>query len=110
LQLARARPALVICNLLAKLPVVLGYVLIFGNIGWLAFLRRPVVWAVDLALFAVIAFNSMFGLLVVPRLGYLFGMIASAALFGAISFMLAAEMVGSGQVGIFRPRLRTPEG
>jgi len=91
LQLVQARPALVISNLLAKLPLVLAYILIFGSIGWLALFRRPLVAAIDLTFFAAIAFNSMFGLLVIPVLGYLFGMVAYAALFGAISFMLAFE-------------------
>lgn len=102
LQLVRARPGLVVRNLLAKLLVVLAYLLVFGNIGWLALFRRPLILAIDLAFFAAMAFNSLFGLLVVPRAGYLLGMIAYAALFGAISFMLAADSGGFRNLGLAR--------
>ncbi|MGO9275609.1 MAG: hypothetical protein ACLQOO_36125 [Terriglobia bacterium] len=102
LQLVRARPGLVVYSLLAKLGVVLAYLLLFGNIGWLALFRRPVILAIDLAFFAAMAFNSLFGLLVVPFAGYLLGMIAYAAVFGAISFMLAAESGGFRNLGLAR--------
>ena len=71
--------------------VVLGHALLFGNIGWLIFLHRRPVWAIDLAFLAAIAVNSLFGILVVPVRPYLLGLIAYSALFGAISFVLAFE-------------------
>jgi hypothetical protein len=97
-QLARARPTLVIHNLLAKAAVILFYVLVFGNIGWIALFRRPLALEVDLAFLVAMAFDSLFGLLVAPYLGYLFGMISYAALFGAVSFMLAAESGGRASI------------
>jgi len=107
LQLVRARPGLVLHNLLAKLLVVLVYLLAFGNIGWLVLFRRPMVLAIDLAFFAAMAFDSLFGLLVIPRAAYLFGMLTYAALFGAISFMLAAA---SGGFRNLWPASRPPHG
>ncbi len=84
-----ARPALVVRNLFWKAAVLLGYLLIFGNIGWLALLRRSMVWPIDPAFFVAIGFNSLFGLLVAPVRPYLLGLIAYAALYGVTSSMLA---------------------
>jgi hypothetical protein len=90
-QLVRQHPGIVVRNLVKKTFIVALLVLVCGNIGWIAFLRRPVVWSIDLAFFAAMALNSLYGILVVPYATYLFGLISYSALFGATSFMLAAE-------------------
>jgi hypothetical protein len=90
-QLVRQHPGIIVRNL-AKKALVLGlFVLVCGNIGWLAFLRRPTVWSIDLAFFAAMAANSLYGILVIPYATYLFGLISYSALFGATSVMLQSE-------------------
>jgi MFS family permease len=90
-QLMWDHPVIIVRNLAKKTLVVALIVLLCGNIGWFAFLRRPIVWSIDLAFFAAMAVNSLYGLLVVPYATYLFGLISYSALFGATSVMLAAE-------------------
>jgi len=90
-QLVRQHPAIVVRNLVKKTLVVALLVLVCGNIGWIAFLRRPIVWPIDLAFCAAIALNSLYGILVVPYASYLFGLISYSALFGATSVMLRSK-------------------
>jgi hypothetical protein len=90
-QLVREHPGIVVRNLVKKTLMVALLVLVCGNIGWIAFLRRPIVWSADLAFWAAMALNSLYGILVVPYASYLFGLISYSALFGATSVMLAAE-------------------
>ena len=90
-QLVWHHPEIIVRNLAKKTLVVALIVLLCGNIGWLAFLRRPIVWPIDLAFFAAMAANSLYGLLVVPYVTYLFGLISYSALFGATSVMLQSE-------------------
>lgn len=89
LQIARGHPGLIIREVATKALVELAYVLIFVNIGWIAFFRRPVCWSIDFAFFTAIAMNALFGILIIPLKTYLFGMIAYSALFGATSVILA---------------------
>ena len=90
-QLVRQHPAIVVRNLVKKTLVVALLVLVCGNIGWIAFLRRAIVWPIDLAFCAAIALNSLYGILVVPYASYLFGLISYSALFGATSVMLRSK-------------------
>jgi len=90
-QLVRQHPVIVVRNLVKKTLVVALLILVCGNVGWLAFLRRPIVWSIDLAFCAALAVNSLYGILVVPYASYLFGVISYSALFGATSVMLRSE-------------------
>ncbi len=90
-QLVWHHPEIIVRNLAKKTLIVALLVLVCGNIGWLAFLRRPTVWPIDLAFFAAMAVNSLYGILVVPYATYLFGLISYSALFGATSVMLRSE-------------------
>lgn len=90
-QVVRDHPGIVVRNLVKKALVVALLVLVCGNIGWIAFFRRPIVWPIDLAFCAAMVANSLYGILVVPYASYLFGLISYSALFGATSVMLAAE-------------------
>jgi hypothetical protein len=91
--LVRDHPGIVVRNLVKKTLVVALFVLVCGNIGWIAFLRRPIIWSIDLAFYAAMAVNSLYGILVVPYASYLFGLISYSALFGATSVMLRSENV-----------------
>jgi hypothetical protein len=90
-QIARNRPGLIIRELAHKALVEFTYILLFANIGWIAFFTRRIVWPIDLAFLAAIAINALYGLLTVPLRTYLFGMIAYSALFGATSVILAVN-------------------
>ena len=95
-QLVRHHPGIVVRNLVKKTLVVALLVLVCGNIGWIAFLRRPIVWSIDLAFYAAMAVNSLYGILVAPYASYLFGLISYSALFGATSVMLQSENADTG--------------
>ena len=97
LELAKRRPALILENVLVKLAVILGFCICAANVGlYAARLARKPVW-LELAFWAAMAFNSLFGILVVPSAKYLLGLIAFAALYGAYSIEYASE----------QPQLRT---
>jgi len=78
-------------TLFAKLGVIFYYLLIFANIGLLLsfFYKKP--WILEFMFWSAIAFNSLFGLLVMPFKGYLLGMIAFATVYGLVSIWYALE-------------------
>jgi hypothetical protein len=90
-QLVWHHPGIIVRNLAKKTLVVALLVLVCGNIGWLAFLGRPIFWSIDPAFFLAMALNSLYGILVVPYASYLLGLISYSALFGATSVMLLSE-------------------
>jgi hypothetical protein len=91
LDLARRRPWLILENVFVKLVVVLGFCIAAANVGlYAAGIARKPFW-LELAFLVAIAFNSLFGILVVPSPKYLLGMIAFAVLYGAYSIGYASE-------------------
>jgi hypothetical protein len=84
-------PFLFAINLLAKLGIILIYILVFANIGLIAayFYRNP--WPLDLAFLGATGFNMLFGILVVPRLNYLLGLVAFAVLYAVFSINKVLE-------------------
>jgi len=90
-QLVWHHPGIVVRNLIKKTLIVVLLVFVCGNVGWIAFLRRPIVWSIDLAFYAAMTVNSLYGILVIPYASYLFGLISYSALFGATSVMLWSE-------------------
>ncbi len=101
--LAREHPMLVLDTLFAKLGVIAAMILAYANFGLWAAWRRPKYFVVEVAFWAAIAFDSLFGLLVMPRASYLLGMIAFAALYGMASIHHA--LCGS----MWAPAERRPE-
>jgi hypothetical protein len=90
-KLAKRRPFLILANLFAKLVVVSLFCICAANVGlYAAKLARKPAW-LDLAFWLAIAFNGLFGILVVPHPNYLVGLIAFAALYGVYSIEYAAE-------------------
>jgi hypothetical protein len=91
LALVKRRPFLILENVVAKLAVVFFFCVCAANVGlYAAKLARKPIWF-ELAFWGAIAFNSMFGILVVPNPKYLLGAIAFAAQYGAYSIAYAAE-------------------
>ncbi len=78
-------------TLIAKFGVVLIYFLLAANFGLLAAIRYLKPWAVEVAFVAGLAFNALFGLLAIPRLSYLEGLIAFAMLYGVMSLDVALQ-------------------
>ena len=81
-RIAVAHPSFLAQNLSAKVGVVLFYFVIFANIGIVAAVRAPLPPRLAAALLAGAAFNTLFGILVVPILPYLSGLAAFAVLIG----------------------------
>lgn len=85
LHILRTDFSFVLRTVLAKCWAVLLLVVKFANVGLLAALcwRKP--RAMDVAFIVAILFNSLFGIVVMPRQEYLMGLIAFSALFGIVS-------------------------
>jgi hypothetical protein len=90
-RLAEHRPLLILANLFTKLLVVLLLIIASTNVGLYAakLARQPA--CLNLAFWSAIAFNGLFGILVIPNWHYLVGLIAFAALYGVYSIEYAAE-------------------
>jgi hypothetical protein len=98
--LAKRRPFLILANLFVKLVVVSLYCLLAANVGlYAATLAPKPVW-VELGFWLAIAFNGLYGILVLPNPKYLVGLIAFAVLYGVYSMDYA---VGQSKV---KTRLR----
>lgn len=83
-RIARQEPGFVIRQVLAKIPPTVKWPLIFGNIGLLLFFwsRPPVrLWA---GFTAGLAFESLFGVLVIPSAAYLVGLASFSAVVAII--------------------------
>jgi hypothetical protein len=90
-KLAKRRPFLILANLFVKLVVVSLFCICAANLGlYAAKLAPKPVWS-ELAFWLAIAFNGMYGILVLPNPKYLVGLIAFAALYGVYSIEYAAE-------------------
>ncbi len=91
LELAKRRPTLILENVMVKLAVVLGFCIGAANVGlYAAIVARKPFW-LETAFWVSMAFNSLFGILVVPSPRYLLGLIAFATLYGVYSLEYAAQ-------------------
>lgn len=97
-RLVRDHPLFVARTIAAKIWALGRYVLIFANVGLLAAVvyRKP--WHIDLAFFAALAFSALFGILVIPALPYVLGLVAFSTLYGIVSIGEAAERNAWGRV------------
>jgi hypothetical protein len=90
-KLSKRRPFLILANLIVKLVVVLLFCVLAANVGlYGAKLARKPVW-LELAFWLAIAFNGLYGIVVLPNPKYLVGLIVFAALYGVFSIEQAAE-------------------
>lgn len=90
-ELAKRRPFFILENVAVKLAVVLLFCVCGANVGlYAAKLARKPIWF-ELAFWGAIAFNALFGILVVPNPRYLLGLIAFAVLYGVYSIEYASE-------------------
>ncbi len=89
-KLAKRRPFLILANLLVKLVVVSLFCVFAANVGLYGakLARKPI--CLELAFWLAIAFNGLYGILVLPNPKYLVGLIAFAALYGVYSIEYAA--------------------
>jgi hypothetical protein len=81
-NLAKRRPFLILANLFVKLVVVSFFCICAANVGLYA------------AFWLAIAFNGLYGILVLPNPKYLVGLIAFAALYGVYSIEYVAGRSG----------------
>jgi hypothetical protein len=90
-NLARRRPLLIVANGVVKLAVLSLFCICAINVGLygVKLARKPA--CLELAFWLAIAFNGLYGLLVVPNPKYLVGLISFAALYGIYSIDYAAR-------------------
>ena len=84
-------PYFFLTTVAAKAGVLLMFLCVYGNLGWIAasLYRKPAV--IDVAFGIGAAFNATFGLLVIPRSTYCAGLVTFAALFGIVSIGFALD-------------------
>ena len=91
IDLAKRRPFLIVENVVVKTAVILLFCVAAANIGLYASKLAPKPLWLALGFWLAIAFNGLFGILVIPNPKYLLGLIAFAALYGMYSVEYAAE-------------------
>lgn len=91
LSLIKNDPRFVLITIFAKLGVCVMYLVIFSNLGLLlsVYFPRPREFIITFAL--GIFFNASFGVLVMPHVPYLLGMITFATIYGALSIDFALQ-------------------
>jgi hypothetical protein len=89
--LLREHPVFVFMTLASKLGVVLCMLLISANVGLVAAALHPKPWPIEMSFWAAMAFNSLFGLLVVPLPAYMLGLITVGCLYGLVSIGFVLE-------------------
>jgi len=87
----RRYPRLVLYTVAAKLGVILALFLLFSNVGLIGARIAPKPLGLEIAFWLGIAFNGLFGILIVPLVAYLLGLIAFATLYGVVSLDFAFE-------------------
>jgi len=92
IRIAIDRPHFLLRNIFAKIGILLFYFLVFANIGIIGMLKYPIKGPVDWAFWAALAFNSSFGILVIPYLEYLLGFISLAAIYGVLYINRIVDM------------------
>jgi hypothetical protein len=91
IHIAREHPMFIVETLAAKLRVILFLLLCWANVGLLAAAFYPKGWAMELAFWAALAFNALFGLVAIPQIQYLLGFMAFATIYGIASLEWAQE-------------------
>jgi hypothetical protein len=87
----------------AKLGVIIFYLLISANVGLITvpfYLKR---WPLEFSFWSAMAFNALFGILVVPDYRYLMGFIAMGCLYGIMGIH---QIMEHGSIWNFVRRLR----
>lgn len=78
-------------TLSAKLGITFAVIVLFANVGILAAVASPKPWAVEISFWAAILFNSLFGLVAIPVVPYMLGLISYAGLYGVVSLCFFLE-------------------
>ncbi len=89
--LVQLKPSLVLYTIASKLGVICAMFLLFANVGLIGATIAPKPKGLEVAFWLGIVFDSLFGILVVPLMSYLLGLVAFATLYGAVSLDLALQ-------------------
>ncbi len=81
-QLARAHPGFLLATVAAKIVIVIIVILACANAGLLAAFLYPADPLINTAFWIAICFDSLFGILIIPKVSYLLGTMAFAVLYG----------------------------
>jgi len=93
-RLIKNDPFFAVKTFFAKIGVILFYLLVFANLGLIAAVHYPKPWPLELAFWIAMGFSALFGILIMPRAGYLSGFVAFATLYGVVSINQAIECGG----------------
>ena len=93
IKLLKDHPTFVFKTIAAKIGKILIILIAFSNLGLLLAFYYPKGKAIDLSFILGAIFQTIFGILVMPEIWYLFGFIAFAVLYGVISIN---EAIGRG--------------
>jgi hypothetical protein len=98
LRLIREHPLFTLATIVAKLAAIGYRLLIWANVGLLASVLYPKPWPLEAGFWAALAFDSSFGLVVIPHQQYLQGFMVVAALYGIVSIGYALEQYGERRI------------
>lgn len=96
--LVKQHPMFALLTVSAKLGVIGVILLVSMNVGLLAAAWYPKDWRLETAFWVAMLFGSLSSILAVPRVQYLLGAIAFAAIYCAVSVEHALECFRSGDV------------
>jgi hypothetical protein len=105
ITIVKKDPLFVMRTVFAKAGVIAFYILLFGNLGLIAAYLYPKPWQHELSFWLAIAFNALFGILLVPNFPYLVGMAAAVAFYNVVSLDFAIDR---GLVSRIFPKLKPP--
>src|SRR5205807_822785 len=100
IRTVRRHPFLVFETLAAKVGVILALVLFCANVGLVAACKYPKHWSVEVAFWNAIAFQALFGVLAIPVVPYLLGLITFTVIYAAVSIDVAIQ--GGGVQNLLR--------
>jgi hypothetical protein len=89
--LVKNHPGFIALTLAAKSGMILFFLLAGANLGLIAAVLYPRPWWIQLGFTSALAFDSFFGLLVIPHLSYLLGFFTFSVLYGILSLCHAIQ-------------------
>jgi len=92
INLVKSDPWFVAQTIFAKLGVLLLYILVFMNLGFIAIGMYPKNWRTELAFITSLALSAIPAMVAIPTLIYATGLIACAALYGLVSLCYGLEI------------------
>ncbi len=97
-RMAREHPIFIAATIVGKLRVILFLLICWANVGLFAAVLYPKGWAVESAFWLALAFDSLFGIIAIPQIQYLLGLMAFSTIYGIASLDWALDRHRTGEI------------